>query len=575
MVVVRRSVVLVVVLAAVLVPAGPAAASISASASLTILSPVTVGDSSLAGSFTVSNLNTPPNNTESNMVTQLRLVPSCATVGTVANQCSSIDPGVFSIDPTAVGPSGTACAGRTFTVSVPDSGGAVTFTPQTTVVLPPPGGVPGSNQCTVNFTLNVLKRPTIDANPSSPGVQTRANFVATVQGSVSGLVVSARPSIELTVNRAVSTLATQASRNVGAGTISDTASVTGVPGVVFPTGTVTFSAYGPNDANCTGTPATSVNPLSGGETTSDAFPAGAPGTYRFVASYSGDINYEGAVSPCNAPNESVVIPVGAAVADFDGTGSTDRSVYRPSTGQWFVQGGSPEVTVFGAAGDLAVPGDYDGDRTVDKAVYRPSTGQWFVLGGSPAVTVFGATGDIPVPADYDGNGTADKAVYRPSTGQWFVLGGSPAVTVFGATGDIPVPGDYDGNDTVNKAVYRPSTGQWFVLGGSAAVTAYGASGDIPVPADYDGNGTTDKAIYRPSSGTWFVLGGAPEVTVFGAAGDQPQPGDYDANGSADKAVYRPSTGQWFVLGGAPAVTVYGAGADVPLPLPYAIRSRFF
>ncbi|MGI8807340.1 MAG: hypothetical protein ACR2KK_05795, partial [Acidimicrobiales bacterium] len=317
MAVFRQSVALVVLLAAVLVPAGRAAASVGASASLTIFSPVTVGETSLAGSFTVSNLNTPPNNTENNTVTQLRLVPSCATVGTVASQCSSIDPGVFSIDLTAFGPSGTSCAGKTFTVSAPDSGGAVTFTPQTTVVLSPPGGVPGSSQCTVNFTLSVLKSPTIDANPSNPGVQTRANFVATVQGSVSGLVVSARPSIELTVNKAASTLATQASRNAGAGTISDMATVTGVPGVVFPTGTVTFSAYGPNDANCTGTPATSVNPLSGGETTSDAFPAGAPGTYRFVASYSGDLNYEGAASPCNAPNESVVVPVGAAVADFD------------------------------------------------------------------------------------------------------------------------------------------------------------------------------------------------------------------------------------------------------------------
>ena len=47
--------------------------------------------------------------------------------------------------------------------------------------------------------------------------------------------------------------------------------------------------------------------------------------------------------------------------DFDGDGSSDRSVYRPSTGQWFVRGGSPEVTQYGAAGDIPVPADYNGD----------------------------------------------------------------------------------------------------------------------------------------------------------------------------------------------------------------------
>ncbi|MGI8685636.1 MAG: putative Ig domain-containing protein [Acidimicrobiales bacterium] len=226
------------------------------------------------------------------------------------------------------------------------------------------------------------------------------------------------------------------------------------------------------------------------------------------------------------------------------------------------------------------PTDFDGDGTTDKSVYRPSTGQWFVRGGSPEVTQYGATGDIAVPGDYDGDGTADKAIYRPSTGQWFVLG-SPEVTQYGATGDIPVPGDYDGGvaATTDKAVYRPSTGQWFVRGGSPEVTQYGATGDIPAPGDYDGGvaATTDKAVYRPSTGQWFVRGGSPEVTQYGVTGDIPAPGDYDGGGTAttDKAVYRPSTGQWFVRGGSPEVTQYGVGTDVPLALPDAVRRVFF
>ncbi|MGI9119627.1 MAG: FG-GAP repeat domain-containing protein [Acidimicrobiales bacterium] len=264
----------------------------------------------------------------------------------------------------------------------------------------------------------------------------------------------------------------------------------------------------------------------------------------------------------------------APVADFDGFGSTDESVYRPSTGQWFVHGEKSRIVTpwGGDKGDIPVPGDYNADGTTDIAVYRPSSGQWFVRGGSPVVTPWWASGDIPVPGDYDGNGTTDIAVYRPSSGQWFVKDGSPVVTPWGSSGDIPVPGDYDGNGTTDIAVYRPSTGQWFVRGGQ--VTPWGSSGDIPVPGDYNADGTTDIAIYRPSSGQWFVRGGL--LTPWGGdKGDIPVPGDYDGNGTTDIAIYRPSSGQWFVKDGSPVVTPWGISGDIPLPLPYAIQSVFF
>ncbi|MDQ4133822.1 MAG: CAP domain-containing protein [Actinomycetota bacterium] len=250
-------------------------------------------------------------------------------------------------------------------------------------------------------------------------------------------------------------------------------------------------------------------------------------------------------------------------ADFDNTKTTDVSVFRPSTGTWFVRNGTS--VPFGTNGDIPVPADYDGNGSSDIAVFRPSNGHWFVRNG---VTVqFGTSGDVPVPGDYNGNGTTEIAVFRPASGTWFIRNG---LTVgFGTSGDIPVPGDYDGNGTTDIAVFRPSSGAWFIRNG--LTVGFGTSGDIPVPGDYDGNGTTDIAVFRPSAGVWFIRNGP--TYGFGTSGDVPVPGDYDGNGTTDVAVYRPSTGTWFVRSGITAN--WGTGGDIPLPLPAAIRGAAF
>ncbi len=253
-------------------------------------------------------------------------------------------------------------------------------------------------------------------------------------------------------------------------------------------------------------------------------------------------------------------PVHHAPADFDGNGTTDVSVFRPSNGTWYVNGGA--TTTWGTSGDIPVPGNYTGTATTNVAVYRPgSAGTWYINGG-PIVT-WGTTGDIPVPGDYNGDGITDIAVFRPNTGTWFINGG--AVTNFGTAGDIPVPGDYNGDGTTDIAVYRPSTGTWYVNG--AGITNWGTSGDVPVPGDYNGDGTTDIAVFRPSTGTWYVNGGA--VTNWGTAGDIPEPGNYSGTATTDIAVYRPSNNTWFVRNGA--TTTWGTSGDIPLPLPAAIR----
>jgi hypothetical protein len=548
-------------LAMSLVLAGPAAANVGISGSLSLPSAVAVGQTGQVGSFTVTNTNTAPQAGESNTLTDLRLAPSCGVVGTVASICSSPDPGVFSIASPASGDASTFCAGKSFTVSAPDVNGVVTFTPiGGAVAVPPPGGPAGNNQCKVNFTFSVLKMPALDSNVGLGNVQTRANLVATMQASPSGLMVTSRPTLEITVVRGIPTMTTQASRNAGAGTIADTATVTGFAGVAVPTGTVTFTVYGPNDATCTGAVFnSSTNALAAGVATSGAFPASLPGTYRFTAAYSGDANYAPVTAPCNAANENVTILSAPTVADFDGDGDTDRSVFR--AGAWYAEG---QATAFlGMSGDIPVPADYDGDGDANRAVYR--SGAWFVDG--QATVFLGVAGDIPVPGDYDGDGDAERAIYRPSVGGWYVDG--QATVFFGLSTDIPVPGDYDGNGTVDRAVFRPSVGGWYVNG--QGTVFLGLSGDIPVPGDYDGNGTTDRGIWRPSVGGWYVQS---QATVFlGLSGDVPEPGDYDGNGTTDRGIWRPTVGGWYVQ--SQATVFLGINGDIPLPLPQAIYRMFF
>src|SRR6185436_19508799 len=80
---------------------------------------------------------------------------------------------------------------------------------------------------------------------------------------------------------------------------------------------------------------------------------------------------------------------------------------------------------FGGPVYTPVPGDYDGDGTTDLAVYRPTTGVWSILSSASGNTqgfaiALGRANDIPVPGDYDGDGLTDAAIYRTSTGEWTI-----------------------------------------------------------------------------------------------------------------------------------------------------------
>ena len=77
-----------------------------------------------------------------------------------------------------------------------------------------------------------------------------------------------------------------------------------------PTGTVTFTLFGPNDATCAGPPifTSATRPLAGGPPRHrhlGPFTPTAPGTYRWIAAYSGDANYPPVTSRLQRPQRDV------------------------------------------------------------------------------------------------------------------------------------------------------------------------------------------------------------------------------------------------------------------------------
>jgi hypothetical protein len=103
---------------------------------------------------------------------------------------------------------------------------------------------------------------------------------------------------------ATPTISTLASPSVPAGgLISDSATLTGG---FAPTGTVTFTLYGPGDVTCSNALWSTTVPVgAGGVSDSGDVEAGAAGTYNWVATYSGDLANLPVSSECGS--EPVVI----------------------------------------------------------------------------------------------------------------------------------------------------------------------------------------------------------------------------------------------------------------------------
>lgn len=275
----------------------------------------------------------------------------------------------------------------------------------------------------------------------------------------------------------------------------------------------------------------------------------------------------------------------------------DLAVWRSATGTWWVMGGqySQGATQgWGLLGDKPVPGDYDGDGKTDFSVFRPSTGEWFVLQSSDgswlSVVAWGNDTDELVPADYDGDGKTDRAVWRPSDGTWYVVRSSDGTSLYqpyGTTGDRPAPADYDGDGRADIAVWRNSNQSFYSLNssnGATSIVGISQSSSEPVSADYDGDGKADHAVR--SGPNWHIRQSSSgqmlsPVPSLESSGDKTVHNDYDGDGKVDIAVWRPTDspvgtmGKWYIrqstkLGQPDEVRVvqWGILGDLPVPAFY-------
>ncbi len=272
----------------------------------------------------------------------------------------------------------------------------------------------------------------------------------------------------------------------------------------------------------------------------------------------------------------------------------DLAVWRPSSGYWYVLGGTGSQQTFaqwGQTGDVPVPGDYDGDGKTDFAVFRNPN--WYItLTSTNAFSglVLGNSGDTAVPADYDGDGLTDIATFQ--NGAWAIRyssTGGGVTASFGQSGDKAVPADFDGDGKADLAVWRVVSGLgyfYYLRSSQPTVTTplsqqLGQNLDQPVVGDFDGDGQTDIAVYRESSSSsWYVSFSANGYATytsfgFGQTGDIVVHNDYDGDGKVDIAVWRNSTGTWYIrqsslIGQSNEVRVvqWGASGDTPVPAFY-------
>ncbi|MBA2382701.1 MAG: hypothetical protein H0V73_11380, partial [Chloroflexi bacterium] len=316
------------------------------------------------------------------------LTPAQPTISTQAS--ASVEVGnpiddTATLAGTSLDPDGSKADGTiTFKLYGPDDATCATVI-ETSVVTLTNGG-DGNYLASAGVLSGTLG--TVSIVPTTAGTY---RWVASYSGDapntlkVDGACNAANESVVVTPGQpAITTQATSAAGSPVGTAIDDTAHLTGTkvdPDGTMADGTITFRLYGPNDATCATVIETSVVTLTNGGDgfykASDGVLSGtlgsltptAAGTYRWIASYSGDLpNTLSVTGACNDANEaSLIISLTPSMV----------------TSQSFIPNDSATVTVAAGGGNLAGSVSFQVFESSDcsgTAIYSQSVS---VAGASP------------------------------------------------------------------------------------------------------------------------------------------------------------------------------------------------
>jgi uncharacterized repeat protein (TIGR02543 family) len=230
-------------------------------------------------------------------------------------------------------------------------------------------------------------------------------------------------------------------------------------------------------------------------------------------------------------------------ASFVNSLSDRIGIYRPSTGEWFLDrngNGGWDVAdtyaeTFGEASGIPIVGDWNGSGKTKVGLFVPETSQWFLdlngngiwedCGMDVCVKSFGQSTDLPAVGQWTTTPGDSIGIFRRSEKKWYldlnrnkVLDGCrtdecPSFNIY-LNGDIPVTGDWTGIGTTQLGLFRPSTGEWFLnrdgnkswnnCKKDTCITNFGDPGDLPVIGDWNGTGVSKIGVFRPATGEWFL-----------------------------------------------------------------------
>ena len=201
--------------------------------------------------------------------------------------------------------------------------------------------------------------------------------------------------------------------------------------------------------------------------------------------------------------------------------------------------------------DIAVAGDWTGAGHWTPGVYRPTTGQWFLdldgdgffSGSDPVFNFGGIAGDLPVVGDWVGNGRSCVGIFRQGF-LWILdtncnqqVDAADSVFAFGGiAGDVPVTGNWGGTVSGAPATNGPTR--------AGLVRPYAPGGVPSGPPFYwvfDAAPATDhiQADHGPCLSA-AICGSAP-FPYGGIAGDMFVTGDWLGTGVSHAGVYRQGT----------------------------------